>query len=88
MGKSVYECDRLVVRQMMSELLRERDGEPLSDDEIGKVGRILLQGPAAQQLKQTQGKEAGVAYAMELLTKERKVVEKAQRRSRDQGMEM
>ena len=86
-GKSVYECDRLVVRQLMSELLAERSGQKLSDEEIGKVGGILLQGPVAQQLKQTQGKEAAVEYAMEVLTKERKIVEKAQRRSRDQEME-
>ena len=86
-GKSVYECDFLVVRQLMSELLSERSGQRLRDDEIGKVGSILLQGPVAQQLKQTQGKEAGVTYAMEVLTKAQKVVEKAQRRSRDQGME-
>ena len=83
-GKSVYECDRLVVRQLMSELLTERGGQRLSDDEIGKVGRILLQGPVAQQLKQTQGKEAGMTYAMEVLAKARKVVEKAQSR----GMEL
>ncbi|MEM9947525.1 MAG: hypothetical protein AAF810_15925 [Cyanobacteria bacterium P01_D01_bin.36] len=86
-GKSVYECDFLVVRQLMSELLSERGGQRLRDDEIGKVGSILLQGPVAQQLKQTQGKEAGISYAMEVLTKAQKVVEKAQRRSRDQGME-
>ena len=86
-GKSAYECDRLVVRQLMGELLNERGGHRLSDDEIGKVGSILLQGPVAQELKQTQGKEAGVTYAMEVLAKEQKVVEKAQRRSRDQGME-
>ena len=35
-GKSVYECDRLVVRQLMSELLIERGGQRLSDDEIGR----------------------------------------------------
>ena len=86
-GKSVYECDRLVVCQLMSELLTERGGQKLSDDEIGKVGNILLQGPVAQKLKQTQGKEAGVKYAREVLAKVKKVVEKAQRRSRDQGME-
>lgn len=42
----------------------------------------------AEQLKQTQGKESGVAYAMAVLAKAQKVVEKAQRRSRDQGMEL
>ena len=63
-GKSDRECDRLVVRQLMSELLTERDGQKLSRDEIGKVGSILLQGPVAQELKQTQGKEAGMTYAM------------------------
>ena len=87
-GKSDRECDLLVVRQLMSELLTERDGKRLSDDEIGKVGSILLQGPVAQELKQTQGKDAGVEYAMGVLAKAKRVVEKAQRRSRDQGMEM
>ena len=87
-GKSDRECDRLVVQQLMSELLTERDGKRLSDNEIGKVGSILLQGPVAQQLKQTHGKDAGVEYAMGVLAKAQKVVEKAQRRSRDQGMEM
>ena len=87
-GKSLYECDRLVVRQLMSELLIERGGQRLSDDEIVKVASILLQGPVAQELKQTQGKEAGMEYAMEVLAKAQNVVEKAQRRSRDQGMEL
>ena len=87
-GKSDRECDLLVVRQLMSELLTERDGKRLSDNEIGKVGSILLQGPVAQQLKQTHGKDAGVEYAMGVLAKAQKVVEQAQRRSRDQGMEM
>ena len=91
-GKSVYECDLLVVRQLMSELLIERGGQRLSDDEIAKVGSILLQGPVAQELKQTQGKEAGVKYALEVLAKEQKIVEKAQQtkriKSRNRGMEM
>ncbi|MGB3790407.1 MAG: MobF family relaxase [Phormidesmis sp.] len=86
--RSPRECDHLVVRQLMSELLAERGGQRLSDDERGKVGRVLLQGPVAQELKQTQGEEAGVKYAMEVLAKERQVVEKAQRRSCDQGMEL
>ena len=92
-GKSVYECDRLVVRQIMSELLNERGGRRLSDDEIRKVGSILLQGPVAQELKRTQGKEAGMTYAIEVLVKVQKVVEKAQpsnrnrKRSQDRGME-
>lgn len=81
------QSDHLVVRQLMSELLIERGGQRLSDDEIGKVGSILLRGPVAQELKRTQGKEAGVTYAIEVLAKAQKVVEKAQRLSRDQGME-
>ena len=66
----------------------ERSGQRLSDDERGKVGRVLLQGPVAQELNQTQDEEAGVKYAMEVLAKERQVVEKAQRRSCNQGMEL
>ena len=91
-GKSLYECDRLVVRQLMSELLAERSGQRLSDDEMRKVGSILLQGPVAQELKETQGKEAGVKYAVEVLAKERQIVEKARQtkqiKNRDRGMEM
>ena len=92
-GKSLYECDRLVVRQIMSELLNERGGRRLSDGEIGKVGSILLQGPVAQELKRTQGKAAGMTYAIEVLVKVQKGVEKAQpsnrnrKRSQDRGME-
>ena len=87
-GKSVYERDRLVVGQLMSDLLEARGGWRLSHDEIGKVGRILLEGPVAQDLKQTQGKVAGLENAMEVLAKVQQVVEKAQRCSRDQGMEL
>ena len=84
----MYECDLLVVRQMISELLIERGGQRLRDDEIRKVRSILLQGPVAQQLRQTQSREAGLEYAIEVLAKVQKVVEKAQRRSRYQGMEL
>ena len=103
-GKSERECDYLVVRQLMSELLTERGGQRLSDDEIARVGSILLQGPVAQELKQTQGEDAGVKYAMKVLAKAQKVAEKNQEitkrqelskqsqknRSKecDQGMEM
>ena len=87
-GKGAYECDRLVVQQLMSELLTKRGGKRLTHDEWVKVGSILLQGPVAQHLKRTRGKEAGTTYAMEVLTKAQKLVEKAQRRSRDQGMEL
>ena len=85
-GRSVYECDRLVVHELMSELLGERGGKRLRDEEIGKVGSILLQGPVAQNLKQTEGKEVGITYAMEVLTKAKKAVEKAHQV--DTGMEM
>ena len=77
----MYECDLLVARQLISELLAERDGQRLSHDERGKVGRILLQGPVAQHLKQTKGEAASKAYAREVLAK-------AQRHSRSQGMEL
>ena len=91
--KSLRECDRLVVRQLMSELLAERGGQRLRDSEVTKVGSILLQGPVAQELKQTQGQEAGVEYAMEVLAEAQQVVEKAhqasrsRKRSQDKGME-
>ena len=79
-GRSEYECDRLVVRELMSGLLEGRGGRRLSDDEIAKVGRVLLQGPVAQRLKEAQGRDAGIAYAMDVLAKEQKIVERAQNR--------
>ncbi|WP_141242244.1 hypothetical protein [Leptolyngbya sp. BC1307] len=93
MGKGAYECDQLVVRQMLGELLAESGRQSLSEQEVLKVGAVLLQGPVAQKLKRTEGKEAGLKYAGEVLAKARRIVEQArqaeqsQRPSHDQGME-
>ena len=87
-GKSDRECDLLVARQLLGDLLANRDGRKLRNDELHKVGRVLRQGPAAQQLKQTHGKEAVEQYVSEVLTKERQIVEEAQRQSRGRGIEM
>ena len=88
MGTSDRECDLLVAHHLLEGLLTKRDGQKLRNDELQKVGRVLLQGPVAQRLNQTQGKEAVEKYVSEVLTKERKRVEKAQRLSRDQGREL
>lgn len=72
----------------MSELLEERGGTRLSEREPQLVRKILLEGPVAQQLKQTQGSEAVEQYALLVLKKEQQIVETAQRRSLDQGMEL
>ena len=87
-GMSDRECDLLVARQLLRGLLTERDGQKLRSVELHKVGRVLRQGLAAQQLKQTHGKEAVEQYVSEVLTKECKRVEKAQRQSRDQGIDI
>ena len=87
-GVGDRECDLLVAHRLMSELLTKRSGKRLKETEVRKVGNVLLQGPVAQQLKRTQGKEAGIQYAAKVLTKAQKVVEKEQRQSRGQGMEM
>ncbi len=77
----------------MGELLAESGRQSLSEKEVLKVGAVLLQGPVAQELKRTQGKDAGLMYAGEVLVKARKIVEEARQvkqskgRSRDQGME-
>ncbi|MBE9063186.1 MobF family relaxase [cf. Phormidesmis sp. LEGE 11477] len=85
-GVGDRECDLLVAHHLMSELLTRRSGKRLKEAEVRKVGRVLLQGPTAQRLKRTQSKEAGIQYAIKVLTKAQKVVEKEQRRSRDRGM--
>ena len=87
-GMSDRECDLLVAHHLLEGLLTKREGQKLRNDELLKVGRVLLQGPMAQRLNQTQGKEAVEKYVSEVLTKERKIVEKAQRQSHDQGIDM
>ena len=86
-GRSERERDLLVVHQLLTGLLEERGGRSLRNDELLKVGRVLLQGPVARQLRQTQGKEAVEQYVGEVLRNEQTIVEEAQRRSRDRGME-
>ncbi|MEO1445885.1 MAG: hypothetical protein AAFV46_06560, partial [Cyanobacteria bacterium J06635_11] len=93
------ECDRLVACQLMDKLLKARGGQQLTQDEQVRVGRVLLEGPTSQELKQTQGKDASVAYVTEVMSEAQPMVERAQRnrlaeqikrsqkKSRDQGME-
>ena len=93
------ECDRIVACRLMDKLLKARDGQALTQDELVRVGRVILEGPASQELKQTQGKDASIAYVTEVMNVAQPMVERAQRnrlsqqaersrkKSRDQGME-
>ena len=88
------ECDRLVARQLMTKLLDARDGQELTQDELVRVGRVLLEGSVSQELKQSQGKEASREYVIRVLEKEQAIVEKSQQaklakeKSKDQGMSL
>ncbi|MEL6554859.1 MAG: MobF family relaxase [Cyanobacteria bacterium J06621_11] len=87
-------CDRLVARQLMTKLLDARGGQELTQDELVRVGRVLLEGPVSQELKQLQGKEASREYVIRVLEKEQVIVEKTQQaklakeKSKDQGMSL
>ena len=81
-GMSDRECDLLVAHHLLEGLLTKRDGQKLRNDELLKVGRVLLQGPVAQRLNQTQGQEAVEKYVNEVLAKEQKIVEQAQQKER------
>ena len=88
------ECDRLMACQLMDKLLKARGGQRLTQDEQVRVGRVLLEGPLmSQELKQTQGKDASIAYVTEVMSKAKPMVERAQQtrcsqqKSRDQEME-
>ena len=70
----------------MRDLLERSGKRELSTEEIQRVGAVLLQGPTAQQLKRTEGREAGLCYASKLLAKVQQVVEREQ--TRDSGMEL
>ena len=83
----------------MDKLLKARGGQALTQDELVRVGRVLLEGPASQELKQAQGKDASIAYVTEVMSVAQPMVERAQRnrraeqvarsqkKSRNQGME-
>ncbi len=91
--RSPRECDRLVACQLMDKLLKARGGQRLTQDELVRVGRVLIEGPTSQELKQSQGKEASIAYLTEVISVAQPMVERAQRtrlsqqKSRDPGME-
>ncbi|MEO1619617.1 MAG: hypothetical protein AAFU53_01140 [Cyanobacteria bacterium J06632_3] len=83
----------------MDKLLKARGGPGLTQDELIRVGRVLLEGPTSQELKQSQGEDASVAYVTEVMSRAQPTVEQVQRnrlaeqakrsqkKSRDQGME-
>ena len=76
-----------MARELLIKLLEARRGQHLTNDELVRVGRVLLEGPMSQELKQSQGKAASLAYVTEVLTKVQPMAEQSQHRSRDQGME-
>ncbi|MEL7334351.1 MAG: hypothetical protein AAFN12_19050, partial [Cyanobacteria bacterium J06560_2] len=92
--RSPQECDQLVARQLMSKLLSGRKGQELTQDELIRVGRVLLEGPVVQELEQSQGEAASRAYVGKLLTQARPIVEQhqqaklAKEKSKDQGMSL
>ncbi|MEL7226681.1 MAG: hypothetical protein AAGL17_18055, partial [Cyanobacteria bacterium J06576_12] len=54
--RSAKECDRIVACQLMDKLLKVRGGQELTQDELVRVGRVLLEGPTSRELAQSQGK--------------------------------
>ena len=97
--RSPQECDRVVACQLLDKLIKARGGQKLMQDELVRVGRVLLESPMSRELKQSQGEDASVAYVTEVLGKAQPTVERVQRnrlaeqakrpqkKSRDQGME-
>ncbi|MEO0771322.1 MAG: hypothetical protein AAFY72_18200, partial [Cyanobacteria bacterium J06649_4] len=93
------ECDRLVACQLMDKLIKARGGQNLTQDELVRVGRVLLESPTSRDLRQSQGEDASVAYVTEVMGKAQPTVERvrrnrlaeqakrSQKKSRDQGME-
>ncbi|MEN8444055.1 MAG: hypothetical protein ABG776_03465, partial [Cyanobacteria bacterium J06555_13] len=93
------ECDRIVACQLLDKLIKARGGQNLTQDELVRVGRVLLESPTSRDLKQSQGEDASVAYVTEVMGKAQPTVERVQRnrlaeqakrsqkKSRDQGME-
>ncbi|MEO1445621.1 MAG: AAA family ATPase, partial [Cyanobacteria bacterium J06635_11] len=85
--RSPEECDRIVACQLMDKLLDTRDSQKLTQDELVRVGRVLLEGPTSRELEQTQGKAASVAYVTEVMNRAQLMVERAHQNRRTQGTE-
>ena len=97
--RSPEECDRVVACQLLDKLIKARGGQTLTQDELIRVGRVLLESPTSQELKQSQGEDMSVAYVTEVMGRAQPTVERVQRnrlaeeakrsqkKSRDQGME-
>ena len=97
--RSAKECDRIVACQLMDKLLKVRGGQELTQDELVRVARVLLEGPTSRELKQSKGKDASVAYVTEVMSVAQPMVERvqrnrraeqaerSQRKSRERGME-
>ena len=97
--RSPQECDRVVACQLLDKLIKARGGQKLTQDELIRVGRVLLESPTSRELKQAQGEDASIAYVTEVMGKAQPTVERVQRnrlgeeaqrsqkKSRDQGME-
>ena len=98
--RSAKECDRIVACQLMDKLLKVRGGQELTQDELVRVARVLLEGPTSRELKQLKGKDASVAYVTDVMSVAQPMVERSQRnrrpqqaersqkKSRDRGMEL
>ena len=98
--RSAKECARIVACQLMDKLLKVRGGQELTQDELVRVARVLLEGPTSRELAQMQGKDASVTYVTKVMSVAQPMVERAQRnkrvrqaersqrKSRDRGMEL
>ncbi|MEM9944895.1 MAG: AAA family ATPase, partial [Cyanobacteria bacterium P01_D01_bin.36] len=93
------ECDLIVACQLLDKLLQARNGQELTQAELVRVGRVLLEGSPSQALEQSQSREASAEYVTEVVSMAQSKVERAQRnrlaeqaqraqrKSRDRGME-
>ena len=97
--RSPQDCDLIVACQLLDKLLSARSGQQLTQDELVRVGRVILEGPPSQAIEQSQGREASAGYVTEVVSMAQSKVERAQRnrlaqqaersqqKSRDRGME-
>ncbi|MEM6867564.1 MAG: MobF family relaxase [Cyanobacteria bacterium P01_C01_bin.121] len=98
--RSPKDCDLIVACQLLDKLLKDRSGQRLTQDELVRVGRVLLEGPPSQALEQSRGREASAGYVTEVVSmaqlkveraqrnRRSRQAERAQRKSRDRGMEL
>ena len=81
-GKSLYDCDRLVALKLLSELQREAGGQGQLTPRVRQMVSVVIEeGAVARQRERSGGKDAARQYAAEVVIKAEQALKASQRQA-------